>query len=102
MADRTLSINNARTDSLLPRNYLHQAAIALVTASALATAHPAAAEGAVDRDAPSLHGERHMAPIVNGHRVQPTPANLTRADISERSARIVEELYRQLMTASGR
>ncbi|MDB5411240.1 MAG: hypothetical protein JWL84_6152 [Rhodospirillales bacterium] len=101
MADRTLSIYSARTGSLLQHDCVRRAAIALVTASAFATAHPAGAEGAVDRDAP-LHGERHTAPIINGQRIQPTPANLPRPDISERSARVVEELYRQLMTSSAR
>jgi hypothetical protein len=102
MADRTLSIYSQRNGSPLRRNCLRQAAIALVTASALASALPAAAEGAVDRDAAWLHVERHTVPIVNGHRIQPTPDNLPRPDISERSARVVEELYRQLMTLSGR
>jgi hypothetical protein len=102
MAERTLSIYSTRNGSLLRRNCLRQAAIALVTASALATTHPAAAEGAVDRDGTWLPGEHHTAPIVNGHRIQPTPADLPRPDLSERSARVVEELYRQLMTSSGR
>jgi hypothetical protein len=107
MVDRTLSICSARTTSLLQRHVLRQAAIALVMASALATAYPAAAHTAVahraaDRDAPSPYVERHTAPIVSGHRIQPTPANLARPDISERSARVVDELYRQLMNASGR
>jgi hypothetical protein len=100
MVDRILSISSARTTSLLRRDFLRQAAITLVMASALATAHPAAAHGAADRDAPSPYVERHTAPIVSGHRIQPTPADLARPDISERSARVVDELYRQLMNAS--
>ena len=102
MVDRTLSIRSARTTSLLQRNVLRQAAITLVMASALATAHPAAAHGAADRANPPRHVERHAAPIVSGHRIQPAPADLARPDISERSARVVDELYRQLMNASGR
>jgi hypothetical protein len=102
MVDRTLSIGSARTTSRLQRNFLRQAAITLVIASALATARAAAAHGAADRDAPSPYVERHAASIVNGHRIQPTPADLARPDISERSARVVDELYRQLMNASGR
>jgi hypothetical protein len=102
MVDRTLSICNARTTYLLQRNFLRQAATTLVTAIALATAPPAAAHGAADRDAPSPYLERHTAPIVSGHRIQPTLADLARPDISERSAKIVDELYRQLMNATGR
>jgi len=102
MVDRTLSICSAQTTSLLRRNFLRQAAIALVTAFALATAHPAAADGAAGRDAPSPYVGRHMAPIVRGHRIQPTQADLARPEISERSARVVDELYRQLMNSSGR
>ncbi len=102
MVDRTLSIYNARTISLFQRNFLRQATITLVMVGALATAHPAAAHAAADRDAPSPYVERHTAPIVNGHRIQPTPADLVRPEISERSARVVDELYRRLMSASGR
>lgn len=102
MVDRTLSICSARTASLLRRDVPRQAAIALVLAGALAAAHPAAAYGAADRNAPPLHVERHAAPIVNGRRIQPTPGDLARPDISERSARVVEELYRQLTSSSGR
>ena len=102
MFDRTLSICRARTAFLRQRNLLRQSAIALVTAFALATAHPAAANGAAGRDAPSPYVGRHMAPIVRGHRIQPTQADLARPDVSERSARVVDELYRQLMNSSGR
>jgi len=102
MFDRTLSICRARTTSLLRRNLLRQAPIALVMAFALATAHPAAANGAAGGDAPSPYVGRHMAPIVGGHRIQPTPADLARPDVSERSARVVDELYRKLMNSSGR
>ena len=102
MVDRAQSIRSARTNSLLQRNLLRRAAIALVIASALATPHRAAGHGAADRDAPSPYVERHTASIVNGHRIQPTPGDLARPDISERSARVVDELYRQLMNASGR
>jgi hypothetical protein len=98
--DRTLSICNAQTTSRLQRNFLCRAAITLVMVSALVTAHPAAAHSAADRDAPSPYIERHTAPIVSGHRLQPTPADLARPDISERSAKIVDELYRQLMNSS--
>jgi hypothetical protein len=99
MVDRTLSIRS-KTASPLQRNFLRQAVITLVMAGALATAHPAAAHGAARRDAASPYVERHMAPIVSGHRIQPTPADLARPDISERSARVVDELYRQLMNSS--
>jgi hypothetical protein len=107
MFDRTLPICSARTTSLLQRNFLRQAVIPLVMGIALATAHraaahPAAAQGAADRDAASPYVGRHTAPIVSGHRIQPTPADLARPDMSERSARIVDELYRQLMNSSGR
>ena len=102
MVDRTLSIGGARTTFLLQCNFLRQAAIALVTAFALATAHPAAANGAAGGDAPSPYVGRHMAPIVGGHRIQPTPADLARPDVSERSARVVDELYRQLVNPGGR
>jgi hypothetical protein len=102
MVDRTQSICNAAITSLLQRNFLGQAAITLAIAGALATAHPAAAHSAADREAPSPYVERHTAPIVSGHRIQPTPADLVHPDISERSARVVDELYRQLINASGR
>jgi hypothetical protein len=102
MVDRTQPICNAGITSLLQRNFLGQAAITLAMAGALATAHPAAAHSAADQEAPSPSVEHHTAPIVSGHRIQPTPADLVRPDISERSARVVDELYRQLMSASGR
>src|SRR5260221_5832731 len=89
MVERTQSIRSARTNSLLQRKFLRRTAITLVIASALATPHPAAAHGAADRDAPSPYVERHTASIVNGHRIQPTPADLARPDISDRSARVV-------------
>jgi hypothetical protein len=100
--DRTLSICSTRTISRVQHNFLCGAAITLVMVSALVTGHPAAAHSAADRDAPSPYTERHTTPIVSGHRIQPTPADLARPDISERSARVVDELYRQLMNASGR
>jgi hypothetical protein len=102
MIDRTLSICSTRTTSQLQRNLLCRAAITLVMVSALVTVHPATAHSAADRDAPSLYIEHHTVPIVSGHRIQPTPADLARPDISERSARVVDELYHQLMNASGR
>jgi hypothetical protein len=102
MIDRTLSIRSARTTSLFQRKFLHQAVITLVMMSALAIVHPPAAHGAADWDASPSYVERHIAPIVNGHRMQPTAADLAQPDISERSVKIVDELYRQLMNPSGR
>jgi hypothetical protein len=102
MVDRTLSICSARTTYLFQRKFLHQTVITLVMVSALAIVHPAAAHGAADRDAPSPYVQRQVAPIVNGHRIQPTASDLAQPDISEQSAKVVDELYRQLMNASGR
>jgi hypothetical protein len=100
MTYRILSICSAQDCFLLRPSYLRQAAYAVIAVSVLATAHPAAAERAADRDATWLQVERQTAPIVNGHRIQPTPDILPRPDISERSARAVEELYRHLMSSS--
>jgi hypothetical protein len=102
MIDRNLSRHGARAISPFHRAVLRAAAIALVMASALASAHAATTHGALDRNASAVYVERHAAPIVNGRRIQPTPADLARPDISARSARDVDELYRQLMNSGGR
>jgi hypothetical protein len=100
MTDRTPSICGAQNGFLLRPSYLRRAACAIIAVSVLATAHPVAAKRAADRDATWLQVERQTAPIVNGQRIQPTPDILPRPDLSERSARAVEELYRQLMSSS--
>ncbi|SRR6266478_7562766 len=69
----------------------------LAVMSALPAMHPMAAYGADPANQPS-RAERHMASIVNGRRLQPRPAELPRPDMSARSAGIVDELYRQLIS----
>jgi hypothetical protein len=71
------------------------AILALAVMTTFATVHPVGAYGADPANQPP-RAERHAA-IVNGRRLQPTPADLPRQEMSARSASIVDELYRQLI-----
>jgi hypothetical protein len=75
---------------------MSRAILALTALSALAAIHPMTAYGADLADRPP-RAERHTASIVNGRRLQPSPSDLPRPDMSARSAGIVDELYRQLI-----
>jgi hypothetical protein len=96
MFGRILSTRRARTTSLSQFGLVSRAIFSLAVMGALAAMHPMAAYGA-DPANRSPRAERHAASIVNGRRLQPTPADLSRPDMSARSAGIVDELYRQLI-----
>ena len=84
-----------RTATLSQFGLVSRAIFALAVMSTLAAMHPVAAYGADPANRPP-RAERHAA-IVNGRRLQPTPAELPRQEMSARSASIVDELYRQLL-----
>ena len=90
------SMRRVPTASLSPFGLVSRAIVSLAAISALAAMHPMAAYGADQADRPS-GAERHVASIVNGRRLQPTPADLSRPDMSAQSAAIVDEIYRQLI-----
>jgi hypothetical protein len=91
-----LSTRRTRTASLSQFGLVSRAIFALAVMSALAAMRPMA-YGAYPADRLS-RAEHHTASIVNGRRLQPSPADLPRPDMSARSAGIVDELYRQLIT----
>ena len=97
MSGQNPSTRRTRNASLSLFDLMSRAILALTALSALAAMHPMTAYGADPANRPS-HAERHAASIVNGRRLQPTPADLSRPDMSARSADIVDELYRQLIT----
>ena len=97
MLGQNPSTRRTRTASLSLFDLMSRAILALTALSALAAMHPLTAYGADLADRPS-HAERHTASIVNGRRLQPSPADLPRPDMSARSAGVVDELYRQLIS----
>jgi hypothetical protein len=102
MSGQILSMRRARTASLPQFGLVSLSLFSLVVLSALAAMHPMAAYGADPTNRPP-RAERHVVSIVNGRRLQPTPVDLSRPDMSARSAGIVDELYRQLiMPRDGR
>jgi hypothetical protein len=90
------SMRRARAASLPPFGLASRALFSLAVMSASAPLHLMAAYGADPADRAS-RAERHVAAIVNGRRQQPSPADLSRPDLSARSAGTVDELYRQLI-----
>jgi hypothetical protein len=96
MFGQTLSIRGTRTASLSQFGPVRHAIFTLAAIGALAAMHPMAAYGADPANRPP-RAESHAASIVNGRRLQPTPADLLRPDMSARSAGIVDELYHQLI-----
>ncbi len=96
MFGQTLSLRRMPTASLSLFDLASRAIVSLAAISALAAMHPMAAYGADQADRPS-RAERHAVSIVNGRRLQPTPADLSWPDMSAQSAAIVDELYRQLI-----
>ena len=70
--------------------------MALVVVGSLAAIHSTAARAA-DASVQSPRTERQLAPIVNGRHVQPTQAELSRPEMSRRSAAVLDELYQQLI-----
>jgi hypothetical protein len=102
MFDRTPSRHGTRAASVpqllfVPQLLLVSRAIFLLAAmSVLAAIHPLAAHGA-DAAGPPPRAQRHAA-IVNGRHLQPTSADLSRPDMSARSAGDVDDLYRRLIT----
>ena len=90
---QTLSLRRMPTASLSLFDLASRAIVSLAAISALAAMHPMAAYGADPADRPS-RAERHAASIVDGRRLQPTPSDLPRPDLSAQSAGIVDELYR--------
>lgn len=97
MFGQILSIRGTRTASLCRFGPARCAIFTLAAISALAAIHSSAAYSADPEGRPS-RADRHTASIVNGRRLQPTPADLVRPDMSARSAGIVDELYRQLIS----
>jgi hypothetical protein len=70
--------------------------MALVLVGSLAAIHSTAARAA-DASVQLPRTERQLAPIVNGRHVQPTQAELSRPEMSRRSAEVLDELYQQLI-----
>jgi hypothetical protein len=96
MFSQNPSTRRTRNASLSLFDLMSRAIRALTALSALAAMHPMAAYGA-DLANRQPHAERRAASIVNGHRLQPSPADLSRPDMSAQSAGVVDELYRQLI-----
>jgi hypothetical protein len=74
--------------------------IALALIGSLGAINSTAAHAA-DASVQSHRTERHLTPILNGRHVQPTQAELPRLEMSPRSAKIVDELYQQLINPRG-
>jgi hypothetical protein len=73
--------------------------LALMTSLVAASVPARAAE---EPSAPLHRVERHMKPIVNGHHIQPTQADLPRPEMSSGRAAVVDELYRELTSPRRR
>ena len=98
MFRQILFMREMPTASFFPSGPRSRAIVSVAMMSALVAAHSMAAYGADPADR-LPHAERRPAPIVDGRRLQPTPANLPRPEMSARSAAIVDELYRQLINS---
>ncbi len=96
MSGQNPSTRRTRTASLSLFDLMSRAIPLLTALSALVAMHPMTAYGADLANRPP-RAERQVASIVNGRRLQPSPADLARPDMSAQSAGIVDEIYRQLI-----